>query len=217
MVTGGESPLCTRPAGAARSGGIRAGLLSVLAASAFTAGLGGCLDTGLLADVAFAPRIAGLPPGQPWLPLPVGSWVTESGIEPAAIVACLEPACDIRAVVARFKARGGEAATLLRIVDDPERLARELAAPLRSASPGVGARRAASAPADRRAVVSVVRLPEGPARGFVVRMTRPDGSRPAYGVVLSSGGPAAITILMVVAASEAAALRLAREVGAGDG
>lgn len=182
-------------------------------------GLTGCLDTGLLAETAFPPRIAGLAPDQPWVPLPVGSWITESGIQPEAVAACFAPSCEVRALVARFRAQGAEAAQLARVVDDPGRLARELTAPARPRPRTTGARERPAAPAspEERAVVSVTRLKDPSGRGLLVRMSRPDGSRPAYGVVLSAGGPGGVTALLVVASSEDGALRLAREVGLRDG
>jgi len=189
---------------------------TVLGISAYL-GLAGCVDTGLLVDAAFPTRIAGLSPDQPWVALPVGSWITESGIEPVAVAACFAPACEVRALVAKFRARGQDAAQLALMADDPGRLARELAAPPRPRSSGARARQVAPVSPEQRAIVSVSRLKERSGRGLLVRMSRPDGSRPAYGVVLSAGGPGRLTVLLVVASAEEGAVRLAREVGVQEG
>ena len=190
---------------------LRVALGAVLGAAA--AGLAGCLDTGLLSDVAFAPQVAGLSPAQPWTALPVDSWIAESGIEPVAISACLS-GCEVRAVVARFRARGPDAAILARLVENPAPLLRALSAPPRtSRTSGTG--RAKPVPPERRAVATVTRLP-GPdaARGLLIHLARPDGTRPAYGAVLATGSPEDLSVLLVVTDTEGATLRLARDAAA---
>lgn len=172
------------------------GALALLAVS-------GCLDLGLVGDVAFAPRVPGLPADQPWVSMPVGAWLTGSGVEPRAISACFAEACQPRAVVALFRAEGAEARALARVLDDPAALSRAVAGRRR---PG-----ARPVPPGRAADVTVERRQEGPLSGVAIRLARRDGSRPAYGYALAARRGDALAGLLVVAETEDGARRLARE------
>ena len=169
-------------------------------------GLAGCLDLALVSSIAFPPTIRGLDPGQPWTPLPVGSWITEGGIEAGAISACF--GCTPAAAVGMFRARGAEGEKLLGIAEDPPRLARFLRERSRAA-PASRTRQ----PVEIAAAAEPVR--EGTWRGLAVQLARADGSRAAFGVALARKAERGdVTVIIVVAPQEDAARRIAREVAA---
>jgi hypothetical protein len=168
-------------------------------------GLAGCAEIGLARSVAFAPDIAGLDGSQPWVRLPVDSWVTEGGIEPVAVAGCFTSACSPPAAVGLFRARGAAADRLARIAADPERLV----AALLQAKP----RPAAAARPRAKVSAAAERLREGDGwRGFLLHLTRQDGSAGAHGAVLTRMAGGSLAVLIVVAPSGEAALRTAREV-----
>ena len=73
--------------------------LEVLAAALCATALAGCLDLGLLSSIAFPPDIPGLDRDQPWVRLPVSSWVTTSGPKPAPLSQnslMMSPSCRFR-------------------------------------------------------------------------------------------------------------------------
>ncbi len=183
------------------------GLASLLAVALAALGTAGCVDLGLARSVAFPPDIAGLDGGQPWVRLPVDSWVTEGGIQPLAIAGCFAPGCAPQAAVGLFRAQGGEAERLARAADDPQRLARALL----DGKPGP--RRLGTAP-KAQVATAAERLTEGRWRGFSLHLSRKDGSRGAHAAILTSSAGGALTVVMVIAAAPDAAIRLARDVAA---
>lgn len=176
-------------------------------AAASLLGLAGCLDIGLVSSIAFPPTIAGLDPAQPWVPLPVGSWVTEGRIEAQAIVGCF--GCTPAAAVGLFRAEGEAGAKLLQIAGAPDALVSFLE------RGDAEARRKGRKPPN--IVAAADRVREGAWTGFAIRMSRPDGSRPASGVALAHSSGGSVRLLIVVAASEDAARRIARDVAARQG
>jgi hypothetical protein len=181
-----------------------------LLAAAVALGLAGCVDMGLARSVAFPPDIPGLEAGQPWVRLPVDSWVTDSGIEPVAIAGCLATSCSPPAAVALLRARGREADRLARAAENPEGLARALLEPRKRP------RNLGSAP--RPEVASAAeRIREGAWRGFSLHLARRDGSRGAHAAVLTRTEAGTLTVVIVVAPAADGALRIARDVVARQG
>ena len=165
-------------------------------------GLAGCLDLELVANVVFPPTIAGLDPGQPWIPMPVGSWVTEGRIEAAAIAGCFT--CAPAAAVGLFRASGPAGQELMRIAARPETVRAML-------------QRGPDRKVDPRKPTPAVTARAEPIRekgwtGFAINLSRDDGSRQAAGVALVRGERGRATVLLVVAESTDAAERIAREV-----
>lgn len=174
-------------------------VLTVLAA--ISAALAGCIDLGFVRDVAFPPGLQGLAPDQPWLFLPVGVWVTEGEIEARAVAGCLAPTCTVQAGVGLFEARGRAARQIAALIARPDDLAREV---VRGRGPGVARSRAPSE-------VAVERIRETGHDGLAVRISRRDGSRAAYGIVLAAARPGSTTVLVVIAPTPEGARRIARE------
>lgn len=168
-------------------------------------GLTGCLETSLVGSVLFAPRIAGLSSDAPWVPLPVSAWVTDERIEVRSIEACFDPGCPERAAIGLFRARGREAETLSRAAADPAQLVRYLT------GQGRQMRRNAKRP---QAVAAAERVVAGAWTGFSLRLSRPDGSRPAHAVALLRRSGDALTVVLVVVETGGAARRIADEVAA---
>jgi hypothetical protein len=183
------------------------GVRSLLAAALAALGTAGCLDIGLARSVVFPPDIPGLDRGQPWVRMPVDSWVTEGGIQPLAIAGCFAASCSPAAAVGLFRAQGAEAERLARVAEDPQRLARALL----QGKPRP--RNLGSAPRPKVAAAAE-RIREGGWRGFSLHLARQDGSRGAHAAVLTRGTGGTLTIVLVVSAAEDAALRIARDVAA---
>lgn len=183
------------------------GLLAAgAAAGILMSTLAGCLDVGLISEVAFPPTVPGLPPDQPWVALPVGAWVTEGGIRADGVAGCFAAGCAPQAAVGLFRAEGDDAQAVARVLADPERLARYVAG---TSGPVRGARRPAA-----RTAVSVERLRSGEASGFVIRIVRPDGGHMATGIVLARIRGRSTTFVLVIAAAEDAARGIAASVAA---
>jgi hypothetical protein len=183
------------------------GVASLLAAAFAALGAAGCVDLGLARSVAFPPDIPGLDNGQPWVRLPVDSWVTEGGIQPLAIAGCFAPSCAPQAAVGLFRAQGAEAERLARVAEDPQRIARAL--PEGKPRP----RRSGSAPKPQ-ITTGAERIQEGAWRGFLLHVSRKDGSRSAFSATLTRSAGTALTVVVVVSATEDAARRIARDVAA---
>ena len=183
------------------------GVASLLAAVFAALGAAGCLDLGLARSVVFPPDIPGLDNAQPWVLLPVDSWVTDGGIQPIAIAGCFAPACAPEAAVGLFRAQGAEAERLARVAEDPQRLARALL------EAKLHPRRLGTAP-KAQVATSAERLAEGRWRGFSLHLSRKDGTRGADAAVLTSSAGGTLTVVMVIAAAPDAAIRLARDVAA---
>jgi hypothetical protein len=183
-------------------------LLPLGAAILSFAAVSACSDFDRIVDVAFPPTVPGLTDGQDWLDLPIGGWVTEGDVTAGAIAACFARACTAPGSVGLFRAEGHEAVLLGELIDHPERL-----------KTGLERNDRADRSARRRRItvaVSVAPLNVGTLRGFTIRIARADGSRPAYGAVLASpraGG--SLAFVLVVAASEETAKRLATSAAAG--
>lgn len=179
-------------------------LVRSAALAAGLAALSGCADLGLLGDIAFAPAVPGLPADGSWVSLPVGAWVIESGVTPLAISACFEATCQPRAAVGLFRAAGPDADALAAGLADPGTVTGLLAGPgrRRGLRPS---RRAAGPP-------SVEGRRVGTMTGYALRIARPDGSREAVEIVLSSRSAAGLTLLIVVSDSLEGADRIARDV-----
>lgn len=169
-------------------------------AAALALTLAACADLGTVADVVFPSTVPGLPADGAWTSLPLRRWLTESGIEPVAISACMD--CVEPAVAGLFRARGQEAAALRAAARDPAALVSMLAR-----APGGRARKPAM-----RARVTADAASEGGRPGYLVRLTRTDGSRQAAGYVTTVDEAGAVQILVIVAASEASARTLARSI-----
>lgn len=186
---------------------LAAGPMRLLAACALlTLPLGSCRDLSTVMDVVFPSTVPGLPSDQPWTSLPVRRWLTETGIEPVAISACLAPECREPAVAGLFRARGPDAAALQRAAGDPS----ALVAALSKRKPSI--RRADSRQAPARARIAAEPAQEGGLSGFVIRMVRPDGRGAAAGYVATVDARGVVSALIIVAQSEANARALARSI-----
>lgn len=165
-----------------------------------------CRDASIVMDVAFPSTVPGLPSDQPWTSLPVRRWLTKSGIEPVAISACLAPECREPAVAGLFRARGPDAAKLQQAARDPA----ALVAALTTRRPPLRPARARQAPVKAR--ITAEPAQEGEAPGFVIRLSRTDGSRAAAGYVVAVERHGVVSSLVIVAATEASARALARSI-----
>jgi hypothetical protein len=184
--------------------------LEVLAAALCATALAGCLDLGLLSSIAFPPDIPGLDRDQPWVRLPVSSWVTDRAVQPVAIMGCFSPSCSPQAAVGLFRARGAEAESLARAAEDPQRLASALLEG-KPRPPGLGK--------TPRPEVAATAEPirEGGWRGFSLHLARKDGSRAAHGAILTRSAGGNLTVVFVVSGAGDAAERIARAVAAHQG
>lgn len=180
---------------------MRPGGAAVAVLAAMAAALVGCIDLGFVRDVAFPPGLEGLAPDQPWLLLPVGVWVTEGEIEARAIAGCLAPACAVQAGVGLFEARGRAATEIAARISHPDEIAREVT---RVRLPAGAKSRVASE-------VAVEPIREAGHDGVAIRIARRDGSRAAYGIVLTAPRPGSTTVLLVIAPTPEGARRIARE------
>ena len=189
-----SGPSSARPRAASLLG---AGLLVGLSA--------GCLDLSFVADVVFPATVPGLPSDQPWVSLPVGAWLVDGAVEPRAISACVEATCQPQAAVGLFRATGPDAARLASSLADPAGL-------LSSLAQRRSGERARSGVVRTIARVAAEPYREGAFSGIRVRLTRPDGSRPASGIALAASRAGALTVVVIVAAEDDAARRLARDV-----
>lgn len=166
---------------------------------------GGCRELATVADVTFPATVPGLPPDQPWVSLPVRRWLTETGIEPLAVSACFAPACSEPAAAMLLRARGRDAAELVRAASDPGGLAAAL-----NGGPSPPADRKGRRPPRARAVAEPER--EGEWAGSSLRLARPDGRRSAAGYVLTARRGDSVTALVIVAPTLEAARRLGRSI-----
>ena len=187
---------------------MRGGVTGLVVAAAL--GLGGCLEGGLASSVAFPPDIPGLAPDQPWVRLPVDAWVAEGPVEAAAIAGCFAPGCAPPAAVGLFRARGREGERLVRLAEDPERLAKAVLE-------GKPRPKGATARPRPPVAASAERLRENGWRGFSLHLGRIDGTRTAHAAVLTRQTGGTVTMVIVVSPAADGALRLAREVAAGQG
>lgn len=183
--------------------------LGRLAASLGLATQVGCFDPGrldleLIADAAFPAAVPGLPADRPWTSFPVATWVVDGGLTVQAIAACFPPTCAPPAAVALLRARGPPAAELALALDEPKRLERYLRTRMQA--------RLLPGRADTAALITVEPRREGAWPGFAVRMARRDGTRTAAGFVLARRDPTGLTLVLVIAADEDSAARLARSV-----
>ena len=178
----------------------------------------GCLDLGLVADTAFPAEVPGLPSGQPWVSLPVRSWLVQGDVQVRAVSACFDATCRPRAAVAVFDVAGRDAARLTADLADPSALKRELVARA-LLRPNVRPARSGARPAARGTSlwpprIDVVASPgPGPPR-LSVRLARPDGSRAAFGHIVALWHQGSVTFVVVIAADEDDARELAGAVAA---
>jgi hypothetical protein len=150
--------------------------------------------------------VGGVPPGEPWVALPLRRWLAEERAVPEAMAACFDPACPHRLAVAVVRASGAEAEALSALLDDPTPLARRLAEPAQPADPK--RRRPAS-------TVAVNRLQAGPLKGFTLTLARQDGSRaPAHAAVLGDRSGESLRVVMVIGANPDSVAAMARRVAA---
>jgi hypothetical protein len=170
-----------------------------LAAALFAAGaLVGCM---------YMPEaVSGLPTGSGWVALPLRAWIGERGIRAEAIAACIEPDCAPRAAVGVFRATGADARALVAILTDPEALTRFVAA--RDGADVAPQRRAI------RTVATIERANEGGASGFVARLSRADGARPAHVIALGRETADGLRFVIVVGESPEGVRMIAREAAA---
>jgi hypothetical protein len=171
----------------------------------------GCIDLSLVREVAFPPAVPGLATDQPWISLPVGAWLLEGDLAANAVAACASPACPAPSVVGLFTAKGRSGTDLAAAVDRPERLVRAL----QERSERRDAKRAGPRRPEIVATVAAERLREGAFSGVLVRLSRPDGSRPAVGAAVTARRAGAVAVVVVVTTSEDGARRLVRDVVAG--
>lgn len=193
---------------------MRPPLVFAAAALAGALGVAGCIDLGLVSDIVFAPTVPGLPADQPWVSLPVNTWVTEGGIRADAMAGCFSSACTAPAAVGLFTATGSDGRVVASLAADPTRLARFLAEPPKP-DPRIARSKGTRPPRPVPKVdVAVQRLASTQGSGFLVRMTRADGVNPAFGVVIARPHGGATTFVLVVSGSEEAARQLAQDVAA---
>ena len=178
----------------------------------------GCLDLGLVAETAFPTEVPGLPSGQPWVSLPVRSWLVQGNVQVRAVSACFEATCRPRAAVAVFDAAGQDASRLTAALADPDALRRELVARallrpnLRST--GSATKSEARGASLRPTRIDVVAGPgPGPPR-LSVRLARSDGSRSAFGHVVALRHQGGVTLVVVITADADEAQALAGAVAA---
>jgi len=169
---------------------------AALLAGALAASLGSCAEIGTAVDVVFPSTVPGLPNEEGWDSLPLRRWLTEPGLQPVAISACFR--CPNPAVAGLFQASGQDAA-LRRAVSDP----RALLASLTRDTPAARRGKRAS-----RTRVDVLKAQEGGVPGLAVGLSR--GRRRAGGYIATVERPEAMQVLVIVAASEAEARKLAR-------
>jgi len=164
---------------------------------------------GALAACHLVPQpVRGVPFTEPWLVLPLGTWLAEDRAEPEAIALCRPPVCGPGLVVGVVRLSGREAELAEAALRSPERLVRAL-----------------STPKDPKAPVQTVAvakpLAAGTARGLTVALRRRDSTRPAYGAVLGQRFGADLRLVLVIGEApdsvEATVRRVAREhLGSGD-
>jgi hypothetical protein len=184
------------------------GTLSAWLAAALLLPLASCAELNTLVDVAFPQTVPGLPADQPWVSLPVRRWLTETAIEPVAISACIAETCREPSVAGLFRARGHQAAALRRAAGDPAALVAALTARRDADRRTTAASRKGTQPAR----ITAERANEGGPAGFVVRLSRPDGSRAAAGYAAAIEGAGRTDLLVIVAGSEGGARELARRI-----
>ena len=164
-------------------------------------GLAGCVDLEIAASTVFPPSVPGLDPSQPWTRLPVSAWVNEGDVKAVAIAGCFAPSCAPQAAVGVFEAAGPEADRLSRLAGDPQALVRGLMA-RRTATRG----KRSALP---RTVVSAIPFAVEGWKGFRLRLSRQDGSRPAAAAVLTRPDSGRLRVILVLAPAEEAASHLA--------
>ncbi|MBX9992908.1 hypothetical protein [Phreatobacter oligotrophus] len=100
---------------------LRAGFVAVVA----TVMLASCAYVPVAVDgVAVRPDVAAGPaPDTPWIFVPANGWITRDTVTPVSVGACAAPSCSQKVAVAVIEARGAEARTLLRSLQDPRGLA----------------------------------------------------------------------------------------------
>jgi len=152
--------------------------------------------------------VRGVPFEEPWLVLPLRSWLAENRAEPEAIALCRPPVCGPGLVVGVVRLSGREADLAEGALRSPERLARAL-----------------STPKDPKSTVQTAAtakpLVAGASRGLTLTLQRRDGTHPAYGAVLAHRFGADLRMVLVIGEDpdsvENTARRVAREhMGSGD-
>ncbi|WP_375461999.1 hypothetical protein [uncultured Enterovirga sp.] len=167
--------------------------------------LTGCLDLVSLREVAFPPTVPGLAADRAWQPLPVGILMSEAESEAVALAVCSPPGCGPEAAVGVFRAGGPSGDLLLADAANPARLVATLGERRRLRSGRTGPARTPST-----ATSEPIRI--GAFGGFILRLSRTDGSRDAYGVALAARRDGKATVVVVVAPREDEARRIARDV-----
>jgi hypothetical protein len=178
-------------------------------ASSFRGGLGALLGIVLTVGCSFIPEpVGGIPESlhEPWVTLPLRTWLAEERAVPEAVALCAPPACSPALVIGVVRLTGEEAEAAERILQDPASLARALSGPRPEAAP--------KDPRRARSVASVVPLREGSLRGLAVALAREDGTRPAHGAALARRVGASLRVVLVVGAEEEAVLDAARRAAA---
>ena len=168
--------------------------------------LGGaaCSDFDRVLDIAFPPQIGGLPGDAAWAALPIGSWITESGVEATAMAACFAPRCGSPAVVAAYRVEGREVRLLDELVSDPARLVRAIEERDRR-DPNAKRRKL-------RVAVAAEPFSAQGYRGILVRLARQDGTHPAVGVLVARPAGSGRQAILVIGPERDAALGVLRSV-----
>ncbi|HEY8384164.1 MAG TPA: hypothetical protein VIL09_18640 [Microvirga sp.] len=175
-------------------------LLAGALLGALMAGLAGC---------GWYPRpIAGVPPGAPWIHLPVGRFLAEDRAEPEALALCPRPECGPPLAVGVVRLTGAEADLAEAVLARPDRLAEALAEGTLRPTRG-------RPPSKVRSTTSATRLTMGEARGFSLALSRLDGSRAAFGAALGRRLGDTLTIVLVIGEDPSVVERTARDVAAG--
>lgn len=179
--------------------------------------LAGALVGALLAGLAgcgWYPRtIAGVPPGAPWVHLPVSRFLAEDRAEPEALALCPRPDCGPPLAVGVVHLVGPEADRAEAVLASPDRLAQALSRPRDPADKGRLGRAAPMAPV--RSIAAASRLTVGTARGFALSLSRADGTRPVHGAALGQRTGDRLTVVLVIGEDPAVVERMARDVAAG--
>lgn len=153
-------------------------------------GLTSCVEVVRFLDLTVADALVGAPPGS--VSLPIRAWMTEGEITAQALSACFEPGCSPRLAIGLFRAQGRSARTIRSILDDPDRLRREIDRRRDLHIPSVPA---------RPVVTEVAKLSEGGMPGLVISLR--SGQAEASGVVFASTGSEPLRFLFAIGAGPA--------------
>jgi hypothetical protein len=159
----------------------------------------------ILSGCGYFPRaVEGVPPGEPWVALPLRKWLAEGRAEPQAMAFCAPPECTPGLAVGVVRLTGEDAETAEAVLKQPERLAQALRSPVGRAKPV-------------KTIVSVRQLEDGPRHGFAISLAPASGRKlPAYGAALGQRFGSDLHLVLVVGDDERTVEVTARRVAIGE-